>query len=198
MSELVIVVSEERGQFRFQKSLNYMRFLQRSPRPWSGGRVGRSSSAAGGQVVTLRLNMFTLIAIGVGAAFVFSAVAMLMPGLFPDTMQHEGKVAVNFEAAAMVTALVLLGQVLELRARSRTGSAIKGVCNLAPPTARKVADGGDHEVLLDQVEEGHVKKLSAEGKHIAMAGDGINDAPATRLSSVSVISNALRLREVKL
>jgi len=105
-------------------------------------------------VVTRHLNMFTLIAIGVGAAFVFSAVAMAMPGLFPVTMQHGGKVAIYFEAAAMVTVLVLLGQVLELRARSRTGSAIKALLNLAPPTARQVAAGGDHEVPLDQVKVG--------------------------------------------
>ncbi len=105
-------------------------------------------------VVTLHLNMFTLIAIGVGAAFVFSAVAMFFPDLFPRTMQHEGKVGIYFEAAAMVTVLVLLGQVLELRARSRTGSAIKALLNLAPPTARQVADGGDHEVPLDQVRVG--------------------------------------------
>ena len=105
-------------------------------------------------VVTLHLNMFTLIAIGVGAAFVFSAVAMLMPGLFPSTMQLEGKIGIYFEAAAMVTVLVLLGQVLELRARSRTGSAIKALLNLAPPTARQVAPGGDHEVTLDQVKVG--------------------------------------------
>lgn len=105
-------------------------------------------------VVTGHLNMFTLIAIGVGAAFAFSAVAMLLPGVFPDTMQHEGKVAIYFEAAAMVTVLVLLGQVLELRARSRTGTAIKALLNLAPPTARQVADGGDHEVPLDQVQVG--------------------------------------------
>ena len=102
-------------------------------------------------VVTLNLNMFTLIAVGVGAAFIFSAVAMLMPGLFPHTMQHEGKVAIYFEAAAMVTVLVLLGQVLELRARSRTGSAIEALLNLAPPTARQVTSGGDHEVPLEQV-----------------------------------------------
>jgi Cu+-exporting ATPase len=76
-------------------------------------------------VVTLHLNMFTLIAIGVGAAFVFSAVAMLAPDLFPHPMQREGMVPIYFEAAAAVTVLVLLGQVLELRARSRTGSAIK-------------------------------------------------------------------------
>jgi Cu+-exporting ATPase len=105
-------------------------------------------------VVTLHLNMFTLIAIGVGAAFGSSAAAMLMPGIFPDTMQHLGKVAIYFEAAAVVVVLVLLGQVLELRARSRTGSAIKALLNLAPPTARQVAPGGDHEVPLDQVKVG--------------------------------------------
>ncbi|MFT7630688.1 MAG: Cu+-exporting ATPase [Mariniblastus sp.] len=105
-------------------------------------------------IVSRQLNMFTLIAIGVGAAFVFSAVAMLLPGLFPDTMQHAGKVAIYFEAAAMVTVLVLLGQVLELRARSRTGSAIKALLNLAPPTARQVSPGGDNVVPLDQVHVG--------------------------------------------
>jgi Cu+-exporting ATPase len=105
-------------------------------------------------VVTRHLNMFTLIGIGVGAAFVLSAVAMLTPGVFPSTMQHEGKVAIYFESAAMIVVLVLLGQVLELRARSRTGSAIKALLNLAPPTARQVAPGGDHEVPLDQVKVG--------------------------------------------
>jgi Cu+-exporting ATPase len=105
-------------------------------------------------VVTRNLNMFTLIAIGVGAAFLFSAVAMLTPGIFPHTMQHDGKVAIYFEAAAVIVVLVLLGQVLELRARSRTGSAIKALLNLAPPTARQVAPGGDHEVPLDQVKVG--------------------------------------------
>jgi Cu+-exporting ATPase len=105
-------------------------------------------------VVTRHLNMFTLIVIGVGAAFVFSAAAMLMPDIFPHTMQDEGKVAIYFEAAAVIVVLVLLGQVLELRARSRTGSAIKALLNLAPPTARQVAPGGDHEVPLDQVKVG--------------------------------------------
>ena len=105
-------------------------------------------------VVTRHLNMFTLIGIGVGAAFVLSAVAMLTPGIFPDTMQHGGRVAIYFESAAVIVVLVLLGQVLELRARSRTGSAIKALLNLAPPTARQVAPGGDHEVPLDQVKAG--------------------------------------------
>ena len=98
--------------------------------------------------------MFTLIAMGVGAAFVFSAVAMIMPGLFPHTMRHEGKVAIYFEAAAVIVVLVLLGQVSELRARSQTGSAIKALLNLASPTARQVAPGGDNVVPLDRVKVG--------------------------------------------
>jgi P-type Cu+ transporter len=105
-------------------------------------------------VATRHLNMFTLISIGVGAAYVFSAGAMLMPGLFPDTMRHEGKVAIYFEAAAVIVVLVLLGQVLELRARGRTGSALKALLNLAPPTARRVTPEGDREVPLDQVKVG--------------------------------------------
>ena len=117
-------------------------------------------------VVTRHLNMFTLIAIGVGAAFVFSAVAMLMPGLFPPTMLHMGKVAIYFEAAGMVTVLVLLGQVLELRARSRTGSAIKALLNLAPPTARLIGDGGDKEVPLDQVKVGDKLRVEIGRAHV--------------------------------
>ena len=105
-------------------------------------------------IVSRHLNMFTLIAIGVGAAFVFSAIAMLLPNVFAVTTGHEGKVDLYFEAAAVVTVLVLLGQVLELRARSRSGSAIKALLNLAPPTARQVAPEGDHEVPLDQVKVG--------------------------------------------
>lgn len=105
-------------------------------------------------IVILQLNMFTLIAIGVSAAFVFSALAMVVPGLFPTTVQHGGKAAIYFESSAVIIVLVLFGQVLELRARSRTGSAIKALLNLAPPTAKQVAPGGDHEVPLDQVKVG--------------------------------------------
>ncbi len=105
-------------------------------------------------IISWNLNMFTLIAIGVGAAFVFSVVAMLLPDVFPHSMRHDGRVAIYFEAAAVIVVLVLLGQVLELRARSRTGSAIKALLNLAPPTARLIAEGGDKEVPLDQVKVG--------------------------------------------
>ena len=121
-------------------------------------------------VVTRHLNMFTLIAIGVGAAFAFSAVAMLAPDLFPPTMQHEGNVAIYFEAAAVIVVLVLLGQVLELRARSRTGSAIKALLNLAPPTARLVAPGGDREIPLDQVKVGDRLRV-VPGEKVPVDGD---------------------------
>ncbi|MBN2690262.1 MAG: heavy metal translocating P-type ATPase [Burkholderiaceae bacterium] len=105
-------------------------------------------------LLTGNLNMFTLIAMGVSAAYLFSAVAMLMPDLFPASMRHLGKLDIYFEAAAVIVVLVLLGQVLELRARSRTGSAIKALLNLAPPTARQVSSDGDNVVPLERVEVG--------------------------------------------
>ena len=105
-------------------------------------------------IVNRRLNMFTLIAIGTGIAYAYSLVATLVPGLFPDSFRgHGGIVAVYFEAAAVITALVLLGQVLELRARSRTSSAIKALLGMAPKTARRLcADGTEEDVPLDRVQ----------------------------------------------
>ncbi len=102
------------------------------------------------------LNMFTLIAAGTGAAFVYSVVAVLIPGAFPADMQtHHGTVAVYFESAAVIVALVLLGQILELRARERTGSALRALLDLAPPTAfRLAADGMAEEVPLEAVVAG--------------------------------------------
>lgn len=104
-------------------------------------------------LVTRHLNMFTLIAMGTGAAWIYSVVATLAPGTFPDTFRSaEGSVAVYFEAAAVITVLVLLGQVLELRAREQTGGAIRALLDLAPKTARRVlADGTDEDVGLDAV-----------------------------------------------
>ncbi len=102
---------------------------------------------------TRNLNMFTLIALGTGAAFAYSLAAILAPGAFPAAFRaSDGSVAVYFEAAAVIITLVLLGQVLELRARSRTGAAIRALLGLAPDTARRIdADGGEHDVPLDQV-----------------------------------------------
>jgi Cu+-exporting ATPase len=106
-------------------------------------------------VVTRHLNMFTLIALGVGAAYGYSVVAMLAPGLFPDSFRMGEAVAVYFEPAAVIVVLVLLGQVLELRARSRTGAAIRNLLSLAPPTARLLDPAGhEHEAPLEQVKVG--------------------------------------------
>jgi P-type Cu+ transporter len=101
------------------------------------------------------LNMFSLIALGIGAAYVYSLAATFAPGLFPETLRIDGVVAVYYEAAAVITALVLLGQVLELRARQQTGSAIRALLNLAPKTARRIRDdGNDEEIPLEQVQIG--------------------------------------------
>jgi Cu+-exporting ATPase len=104
-------------------------------------------------LVTRHLNMFTLIAMGVGVAWVYSLVATLAPQIFPPAFRRaDGSVPIYFEAAAVITVLVLLGQVLELRARERTSGAIKALLNLAPKTARRVrGDGSDEEVTLDQI-----------------------------------------------
>lgn len=102
------------------------------------------------------LNMFSLIALGVGSAYLYSLVATLAPGLFPPSLrQVDGVVPVYYEAAAVITVLVLLGQVLELRAQERTGSAIRALLNLAPKTAHRITDdGNDEEVFLDRVAVG--------------------------------------------
>ena len=105
-------------------------------------------------ILNRSLNMFTLIAIGIGAAYFYSAIVMLFPQIFPTSFSAHGKIGIYFEAAAIITGLVLLGQVLELRARSRTGSAIRALLNLAPNTARIVRDGEEHDVPLHQVQVG--------------------------------------------
>ncbi|SDA94484.1 Cu+-exporting ATPase [Sinorhizobium sp. NFACC03] len=107
-------------------------------------------------IVTLHLNMFTLIAMGTGVAWVYSVVATVAPGLFPETFRSsEGAVAIYFEAAAVITVLVLLGQVLELQAREQTGGEIRALLDLAPKTARRIrSDGTDEDVELETVAVG--------------------------------------------
>jgi len=107
-------------------------------------------------VVHRSLNMFTLIGLGVGVAYLYSLVAKLFPGIFPPSFRLEGgEVAVYFEAAAAIVTLVLLGQVLELKARSRTGAAVKALLGLAPKTARRLRDDGfEEDVPLDEVHLG--------------------------------------------
>ena len=106
-------------------------------------------------VRTMKLNMFTLIAMGTGVAWLFSVIATLVPGAFPDSFREMGTVDVYFEAAAVITVLVLLGQVLELRAREQTSGAIKALLDLAPKTAHRLAeDGTETEIGLEEVQLG--------------------------------------------
>jgi len=123
-------------------------------------------------VRTGALNMFTLIALGVGTAYLYSLVAAFLPHLFPPGLRDaEGLVAVYFEAAAVITVLVLLGQYLEIRAREQTGSAIRALLDLAPKTARRIkADGNDEDVSLDQVQIGDKLRVRPGG---AVPVDGI-------------------------
>jgi Cu+-exporting ATPase len=107
-------------------------------------------------IINRSLNMFTLIALGTETAYLYSVAATVAPGLFPESFRaHGGEVGLYFEAAAVITVLVLLGQVLELRARSQTSSAIKALLNLTPPTARRIRpDGTEEDVLLEAVQVG--------------------------------------------
>ena len=112
-------------------------------------------------IATRNLNMFTLIAMGTGVAWLHSVTATLFPGLFPPSFRgHDGSVAVYFEAAAMITVLVLLGQVLELRARERTSGAIRGLLDLSPKRARRLrSDGSEEDIELENVAQGDVLRV---------------------------------------
>src|SRR5436190_18742144 len=100
------------------------------------------------------LNMFTLIAVGVGAAYFYSAVAVIAPGIFPQSFRSNGEVGLYFEAAAAITTLVLFGQLIEAKARSRTGQAIKTLLGLAAKTAHRVRDGREQEISVDEIQKG--------------------------------------------
>jgi P-type Cu+ transporter len=121
-------------------------------------------------VVTWNLNMFTLIALGTGAAYLYSVVAVLFPGIIPEQFKHHGVAEVYFEAAAMIIALVLLGQVMELRARRQTGSAIRELLSLTPGTARRVRDGQERDVSLDDVHPGDQLRVRP-GEKIPVDGE---------------------------
>jgi len=123
---------------------------------WAGGffftRAWRS-------IVNRSLNMFTLIAIGVGAAYFYSAAAVVVPGIFPDSFRRNGDIDLYFEAAAVITTLVLLGQLLEAKARSRTGRAIKALLGLAAKTAHQIRDGEEREISADEIQKGDVLRV---------------------------------------
>ncbi|MBK8207401.1 MAG: copper-translocating P-type ATPase [Planctomycetes bacterium] len=132
-----------------------------------------------------RLNMFTLIALGVFVASAFSIVATFAPGIFPhDFRGHGGAVPVYYEAAAVITALVLLGQVLELRARSRTGAAIKALLGMAAKTARRVNDSGEEDIPLQHVHVGDRLRVRP-GEKVPVDGEIIEGSSSIDESMVS-------------
>jgi Cu+-exporting ATPase len=137
-------------------------------------------------VLTRNLNMFTLIAMGTGVAYVYSVVATLLPGIFPPTLRgNGGAVPVYFEAAAVITVLVLLGQVLELRARAATSGAIRALLDLAPKTARRVReDGSDEEIALDTVKVGDRLRVRP-GEKVPVDGEVLEGRSALDESMVT-------------
>src|SRR6266571_2266074 len=136
-------------------------------------------------ILNRNLNMFTLIALGTGVAWVYSVVATLAPNLFPAAFRGpEGTVAVYFEAAAVITVLVLLGQVLELRAREQTSGAIRALLDLAPKIARRVRNGDEEAIALDQVVVGDRLRVRP-GEKIPVDGELIEGRSAVDESLVT-------------
>jgi P-type Cu+ transporter len=137
-------------------------------------------------VVNRSLNMFTLIGLGTAAAYIYSLVAVLAPELFPQTARHHGEFpGVYFEAAAVIVTLVLLGQVLELRARKMTGSAIRALMQLAPQTARRIReDGSEEDVTLDLVHPGD-KLLIRPGEKVPVDGSVLEGSSSVDESMIS-------------
>jgi Cu+-exporting ATPase len=123
---------------------------------WAGGMF---FTKAWRSLKTWNLNMFTLIATGVGAAFIYSAVAVITPGVFPESFRIHGEVGLYFEAAAVITVLVLLGQLLEAKARSRTGQAIQALLGLAAKTAHRLTDGKEEDVPVDDLKKGDLLRV---------------------------------------
>jgi P-type Cu+ transporter len=137
-------------------------------------------------IVNRSLNMFTLIAIGTGMAYLYSVVGTVAPNLFPESFRtHGGEIGLYFEAAAVITVLVLLGQVLELRARSQTSSAIRALLNLAPPTARRIRpDGTEEDVPLESVQVGDRLRVRP-GERIPVDGSVIEGTSSVDESMVT-------------
>ena len=123
---------------------------------WTGGFF---FTRAWQSIINRSLNMFTLIAVGVGAAYVFSSIAVIAPGIFPESFRRHGEVDLYFEAAAVITALVLLGQLIEAKARSRTGQAIKTLLGLAAKTAHRVRDDQEEEIQVNAIQKGDLLRV---------------------------------------
>ncbi len=166
MSEYVPFIDLEK--IAPKKAWNWIEFVLATPvlfySSWVFFKRGWSS------IVRWTPNMWTLISIGVGAAYVFSVIALILPGLFPPQFQDgNGNVHIYFEAVAVILTLVILGQVLELRAHSKTNSAIKALLGLVPPVARIIRNGMEEEIPLEEVRPGNILKVKP-GEKIPVDG----------------------------
>src|SRR6266498_330506 len=123
---------------------------------WAGGFF---FTRAWQSIINRSLNMFTLIAMGVGAASFYSAVAVIAPGIFPESFRSNGEVGLYFEAAAVITTLVLFGQSIETKARSRTGQAVKALLGLAAKTAHRIRHGQVEEIPVDEIQKGDMLRV---------------------------------------
>jgi Cu+-exporting ATPase len=163
-------------------AMNWVELALASPVVLWGGRPFFERGYA--SVVNRHLNMFTLIALGVGAAYGYSLMATIVPWIFPPSFRTGGDVAVYFEPAAVIVVLVLLGQVLELRARSRTSTAIRNLLGLAPKTARRVADGSEQEIPLEHVVVGDRLRVRP-GERVPVDGHVVEGATTIDESMVT-------------
>ena len=171
-------------QWLGQQTSNWLQLILATPVVlWAGWPFFERGWAS---LKTRNLNMFTLIAMGTGVAWLYSVVGTLWPGLFPASMQaHDGSIAVYFEAAAVITVLVLLGQVLELKARENTSGAIRALLDLSPKMARRVrADGTDEDVALDQVVAGETLRVRP-GERVPVDGTILDGRSAIDKSMVT-------------
>jgi Cu+-exporting ATPase len=164
----------------------WIQFLLASPVVWWAGwpffvRGARS-------LRTRNWNMFTLVALGVGAAWAYSTVALILPGLFPEAIHLHGPTNVYFESAAVIVVLVLFGQVLELRARAQTSSAIKALLNLAPATAIRVTDQGEAEVPLEAIKAGDRLRVRPGSK---VPVDGLIEEGSSSLDESMITGESL-------
>jgi heavy metal translocating P-type ATPase len=167
-----------------QQTSNWVQLLLATPVVlWAGWPFFERGWAS---LKTRNLNMFTLIAMGTGVAWVYSVIGTIWPGLFPSSMRgHDGAVPIYFEAAAVITVLVLLGQVLELRAREQTSGAIRALLDLSPKTARRLRpDGTDEDVSLDQVVAGDRLRVRP-GERVPVDGEIVEGRSAIDESMVT-------------
>ncbi|MEW5895090.1 MAG: heavy metal translocating P-type ATPase [Candidatus Omnitrophota bacterium] len=148
---------------------------------WSGDFIFRRALKS---VINRSLNMFTLIGMGVGVAFVYSAVAVLLPQIFPESIKIHGRPGIYFEAAVVITVLVILGQYLEARARARTGQAIKALMGLAARNAHRLEDGKETDVPVEQVQHGDLLRVRP-GEKIPLDGEVVEGQSTVDESMIS-------------